>query len=794
MADERLDFRELAALLNHSRTTEIELEPLRRERGWSLYRGYYRVHIERIPFHILYLHSGASTADLQQAHGDAFVEGVTHVVYPPSLGDRNRSLARLFEKKAKGFWTTKAYLFSFLDRELREYTDRLSEQEPAFFIYPPVETPSGFERRQPSPLMDVLRSTASRDGDIGTVAIVLAEPGQGKTYLSRYLVSQVSRNFPSLVPIMVDATQWQNQGSDDLASLWKTILHSFEHYNSPIAWLDGNEEGFLRATLKAEIFRIVFDGFDEYILRNRGHVTALEVLETLAELARSTGARIVVTSRTSFWNTIAGTEDLARLKSTSGNIDVYKILPFDPQHARTYFKRRLNDDQPRIDRAIGLFHTMRRQNEEYAGRGFVLSLIADLVDDDSPVAHIGVVQDVARWLLDALCQRETLRQQLPLSASEQLRVFRAFAAEVAVGEDPSSELLHLVIEEQRPDLDLSARVFLLAKLAEHPIIARSSVKDKWEFRQKQTEVVLIADAIENSGSKLSHLVARLRLDPGSRQDVASAIVNSALSLTDDRALLQLQSIIGAMAGVEGGASPGSHSGDGPRLGAHVALLYLDRGMKSANHAERADFLLRLAGSPVTGLTFSGTVSRLDLSGVTFANCRFEGVTWANCEFDSKTTFQRCYLVGGAPPQHCRAFGSVQFVECKFDLEASAWIDMVQVNEGRRAYSLEDLRSDIYSIVNKFVVKGGLNMKEVKERNLARGNVSGSRHRDQVVSRLSEHVIERHAAGEAEPVYSVRSGAREAVRYYASNNVFTGPLRIAYDELLQDLELDRRTPG
>jgi hypothetical protein len=67
--------------------------------------------------------------------------------------------------------------------------------------------------------------------------------------------------------------------------------------------VEGHEEEFLKITLGIDLFRIVFDGFDEFVLRNRGEVRPMEVLETLASLARETGSRIVITSRNSFWNT-----------------------------------------------------------------------------------------------------------------------------------------------------------------------------------------------------------------------------------------------------------------------------------------------------------------------------------------------------------------------------------------------------------------------------------------------------------------------------------------------------------
>lgn len=68
----------------------------------------------------------------------------------------------------------------------------------------------------------------------------------------------------------------------------------------------------------------MFDGFDEYILRNRGNVQPMEVLRPLADLAGTTSTRIVITSRTSFWNTNlleAEVEDFLQETGSQGDAD-----------------------------------------------------------------------------------------------------------------------------------------------------------------------------------------------------------------------------------------------------------------------------------------------------------------------------------------------------------------------------------------------------------------------------------------------------------------------------------------
>src|SRR5260370_27587658 len=143
----QLDFQELTQTINYSRTTQIDAEPISgKGKSLSLYRGAYKVHISSYPFRVLYLYSGATQEDLRVASREIDEDLETHVVYPPSLAQRHSpsvDLTRLF-RKAKGIWTTKDYLASFISEEILTYKAKLIEQFPQFYIDPKVAVPAGF--------------------------------------------------------------------------------------------------------------------------------------------------------------------------------------------------------------------------------------------------------------------------------------------------------------------------------------------------------------------------------------------------------------------------------------------------------------------------------------------------------------------------------------------------------------------------------------------------------------------------------------------------------------------------
>src|SRR5687767_728012 len=117
-----LEFGEVIALVNSARIAQIDPTPKASTPGqWELFGGEYRAHVATVPFEVLYLHAGVTTDSAKQAHRDVFRAGQTQVVYAPSLDGRLRIHEELFQRSAKGYWNTRAYLASFIQSELDAY-------------------------------------------------------------------------------------------------------------------------------------------------------------------------------------------------------------------------------------------------------------------------------------------------------------------------------------------------------------------------------------------------------------------------------------------------------------------------------------------------------------------------------------------------------------------------------------------------------------------------------------------------------------------------------------------------
>src|SRR5208282_5281490 len=116
-----IEFKDIAQLLNFSRTTRIDVTPLKGKDGrWALYKGSYNVHTSSYPFRVLYLNAAATVDDIKSASREINPSEETHVVYPASIDKLVQRTGDL--KKAKGVWTARDYLISFIKEEVQVYS------------------------------------------------------------------------------------------------------------------------------------------------------------------------------------------------------------------------------------------------------------------------------------------------------------------------------------------------------------------------------------------------------------------------------------------------------------------------------------------------------------------------------------------------------------------------------------------------------------------------------------------------------------------------------------------------
>ena len=796
-----LTFSEIAELVSHSRTTEITPRHSAAVGDHcALYNGAYQIHGKKIPFSVLYVHSRASAKSISEAISLLPDTEDLHVVYQDAFAKRSPAQIERLARIARRTETPREYLASFMRDELLHYQKEINRFDLDSYIDPQFKDSRGFIRNNPGPVERFLRDAEATPLESSRLlAVVLAEPGQGKTFMCEHLTRRLISDTGSVpgnvgvIPIFVRSDQWEDIRQEDLSSLWKTMTHVFQHEGAHIPWISGCEELFLRTTLKAGLFRVIFDGFDEYVLRNHGEISATDVLDQLDDLVKETGARIVITSRTSFWETEVSQDNEDTGREFGIQLLKYVIEPFDLSHAENYFKKCIVRGRL-ISQACKVFKALRDKSEYLAGRGFVLKLVADLFHE-SDGSDFAVSQDTTQvlpWLMSALCERDARRQNLPINATAQLEALRGFVTDVVKGESPRQELLELHIEMAHPTLTKSAIEKCCKGMEAHPLINREP-DGTWKFTQEPIMVSLLSDAISilvenNDQAKLNRL-DKGKLDGTLLRDVAYLWLDPVVaSNSKDDAIRSIRSFVESLSG-----SIDKDKVSSTMFSQLIGFLLL-RAVKdlepSANRKERTSLLLEIIPShPVEGVTFSGAVKGFNLSGICFERCVFQQTHFVNCEFDGSSKFSQCHFVG-LECTRSDTLGKSKFANITAERDAKEIIDHLKINAGKSAYTSENLEGDIKHLMSKFRSKGGSALRSVEEHHLRKGIIGASPHRDVIIEAAQRRVLEKHhiSTGGKARGWNVKDTAKESVQFFAVNNVLSGELRSLFDELRDKLSL------
>lgn len=803
---EPLTFDEVARLINRTgHTTIAKASEKNNQHGWARYNGRVQSGSVAFNFDLYYLLADALAETFRAVSTTVGREGgrTAQIIYATSLEDKYPGQIKSLKEKFENTLSLSDYFSTFLRQQIEIYISKVKAAlVHRYYVHPKVEGPRSVSIKTPNPVLSFLTdATLGYPKGPGALGILLAEPGQGKTYMTRYLTVELGNK--KFIPVYVNSEQWSRMQADDLSSLWKTIAHSFRYYDAPISWIEGAEEEFLKVALKAGLFRIIFDGFDEYVLWNQGNIDALEVIQALSQLTDETGTRILITSRTSFWESEVASESLDVTPAPS----VYRIQPFDLNTAGNYFHERFPRKSEKSKAASELFSAISSSvvgsnAAGFVGRGFFLSLIADLIDRSDAVSPPHENGGIVPWVMSKLCEREQERQKLPLNADQQLQVFREFASLVVSDEKPNSETLQFVIEATAA-LQPQQAVELVGnpggapgKLNDHPLINRSHDKDEWLFVQDRILYTLLAEKlltlteVSQVNAELTRLCTSRAFSTSIQTEIATALLDLVGgNKSDGDTFGKIRPVIAALLDATNFDLAMGATGNAASLACHIAIQIVAQEPLKLDKKERADMLTSLfPDQRLNELCFSGTLAKYDFRGVTFSSCHFDRVAWANCVFDEKTVFKHCRFTGGNV-SYCERFGVSSFEACFMDSDALSVIDAEQIRSEKKKYSEAELRKDLDHLIRKFLPKEGGAVRTIEERNLPRGSISASKFRDVIISEFKRHMLEEHhiSASDAKG-YNVREEAKDGLLFYSLNGVFTGPLAELFESLKRQLKI------
>lgn len=782
-----LDFRDLVRVVNFSRTTEIDLEAERSSEGrWALHAARHNVLGSTFPFFILYFYADATASDVATALKKTKSRKSRHIVFAPSISDiftgKHPEIIELLQAVDR-FKSTREYLASFIENELSVFTTRIRHDQPNDYEDPYVG--NTILQKYPNPIYAFFTDASARAARLG---IVLAEPGQGKTYMTKYIAAKMLNDDLGMIPLRVDSSQWITL-KDSQSSLSKTITNSLRHYGASIPWIEGHEDEFLTSALKAGVFRIIFDGFDEYLLQENSPIEPVEVLRSLSQLAQETVTPVVITCRTSFWKTNIGGPDVDSFVNEC-KPDIFEIQPFAKLAANAYFIKKLKPEQ--ASEALRIYGDLSKYDDELIGRGFVLNLIADLAKDTIS-AHNLEQGNPLLIITEALCERETRRQSLLLSKHEQLAILYDFAFDIAKkSEKANTALLEFWINVSRPDMSSSEVTSTIKKLKSHPLLRYDMANDVWTFSQDQIRILFIAlKLLRAKQAEISRFAATTMPDVEDWQDLGDMIVT--IIVRDDLSLSEkhgrLRNLISALLIDVGRDNRNEMNDAGTVLAGIIALRSVEIFYpKGSSHFDRTVELSDLCGDPIRGLSFSGTIGSFDFSNVTFKRCCFDRVSFTNCEFGAETKFIACRFVRLAPILARDGLGRAIFSDCNLDREAEAVIHSAQIRAGLRAYSRRDLDADIRSIIEAFVNIQNASFRTVRDDVLRHGIIKSSPHRVPIITQFQKLILTKIDLGSSKHGYIISDTAKESINFFIVNNVFTGQIRAVNDLVAITLDI------
>jgi hypothetical protein len=804
-----LDFKEVLSLINRTGSVEINLTPDAAEGGrWAIFAGHVSVGADRIPYGILYLMPGLSSRD-ELAHARRALLArndlqIRQLVYADSLVDESRFPAVASGASDEGIRRlgVREFFLSFARQQLNEYVSQLKLKHPLFhYISPDLRREGHGATNASNFLWSSLMGADAGPRDEGGISVLLAEPGQGKTYYATYLALRLAAS--KKIPLLVTSDQWQTMAQSDFASLWKTALHALRWHNAPITWADGAEEDFLRVAQKSGAFAIIFDGFDEFVLRAGGETSALDALAKFRDLAAESESEVLLTSRTAFWSSEVA-DQFEPLLGHRVRGDIYYLKPFDRKHADEYFAQRFPDTPMLARQAISVFESLKRDGNgdrlHLVGRGLFLHLVADLVAgslsefalerSDTPQLN------PLSWICEKLCDRESTRQKLGIPWSVQFQILEELAEETARGHGVSTQVIGLLlqgyaqVEEARLEPLIGNDGRRRGKLAYHPLLRQSERDWRWEFSQEQLFYYFLSRRMLSqiaadqrialggffsrigSGKKLQFELATMLNEIGSE----GIYFNEGLEALIQRLIL-----------LECDLAPGADSLLRSTIGASMAIQTINRELPAGHsRKERSDRLLSILGSnEVRNLGFADSLTNFDFGGVHFDNCSFESISIIGCRFDARTTFRRCVFAGiTVLKSESLSLASID-ASCSVDPEfRRQLVNELGARKGVHKYTVHDLKVDFETALRRITPNELPAAGSISEAYINRGRLAGSPFQKKIMAVLKRHVVEPAPAATSH--LAIRPDVVPALHFFRANGVLSGPLAIAWEELSQPL--------
>lgn len=722
----------------------IDTAPVETSKNWDFYDVKYHTPAGNLSARYLYLNYDCPQSEATLSNLAKWKSLAASAAYTVVATTRSR-LAKDLSKTAQQFGgmsatTPRALLFENVVRNLVPPAERLEEFK--YFVEPDIAVSGGVLRPAVSYLVDSLVPDQSASSTAPCAVILVAPAGLGKTTLCRTIARKLIGS--QAIPILVESAQWQNLINLTLPNILNAALLQLVPEAGRLT-----SAKIFQILIREQLLVPIFDGFDELCLHPNSDYSPTGLITELLDLVGDAGARILITVRETFWEKYREGVPVDRIERAD-------LQGFSNDQRHRFFTKRLasavdRDIANRIAREVGgklyesEIQTEPLQKDRASGIPLLLELVALYVDGNPDATFAPASHDPLGHLLQAVCERENVRQQLNISSSKQMKFFEELFRDYAG--DIKRNDIKLYLEYIEPSVTSDT----IERFESHAFFSLGEdLRPKSEIllrpRFETLRVYFIARWLANSLAEAvsagldEQTKSILERNATGSTDVFDYLVRRFLEMSKAKAIAAISHALKMIR-----SQQGWH-------GACSALFHLTERLAHQEEQTRrgrvAHILQYFGSSNAVPRMFSrvavhGQISGLDLSGVIFVDCVFKDLEFKNCAFDEKTEFRRAQFEGSLNFENCERPGRAQLAENEYSDEASrAW----DIQSGRASGILlgeTSARVALREVLRRFV--GQFGFSSIKEIDRKSGAIARNPYADSAWEELIKGgVIDRHA--------------------------------------------------
>lgn len=763
--------------------------PIKETTDWAFWKATYRTPRADVPATYLYLKSKcplkeATTENIRLWQQLSGTGGYEVVVTPSSALAKNIQQT----KSAFGGIAIKNSKQLLLDSFLKEFGWKPIQGE-EYFVDPDLQTSDGKTvYGATSYLLDWMRG-ASKAGNSSALAVLVADGGVGKTTVSRVVCQKLHERDTTAIPILVESAQWRHllQSGVTMDTVWDlAISRRFDHASRLLA-----NDTALRVLIREGIFVVIFDGFDELCVTPSAVLSPKDVISSLMELVtpedEEVRARIIVTSRRTYWDSVKDDIDTSALET-------FRLKGFDNKQRKRYFAARLPDQAERdtalrLAREIsgGIYEALDVEdtNEDRpSGVPFILDLVARYVHDNPNVNVNPYQADPFGGLLADVCRRENHRHSLDIDPRVQMELFEELFREY-----PDT----VTLAELRFYLECICNVSddkKISSFTNHVFLQRVA-KDVFAPRYEVLRVYFIARFLaeglaESAGRAPRAKIAKLlALNSTGKTQVFDWLLRQFMQLPAERLAYAVHHALDIIADKD--------TREYQRASAtalfHLVSSLITESDKGARTGKLATLLRGVANADkviFNSITLSGAVRSLDLTCATFIRCTFVDVEFKNCNFGTRSEFLNCIFDGTVVFSSCDGAQDIVVKDALCSKEAEHSLAEVR-NLGTRVDVKRSFAEDALGrALKKF--RGDFGFDGIQYRRHKAGFKPGNPYNKVIWDVLKRHgIIERHTITNVDEgglnIADDKELRREIISYL-DNGVFGRRLQKVVEDLVK----------